>query len=613
MNIVMTGVEVYKQSLQMENPNQNVLETFGESEFAKSLTQSVDEVTKKLDDMVEQCRMDERAVGKEMRDIIEKNSKRLKSNEDLAKAVRHFLEDKYDTKKWMVTMYSENHIKSGDIKSVQSGGFHSVSANGFFVLAISNGINNNQSLMNDPSNNDGTFLSPKQRSFLDRFKIPYNLEMERDTLLRVKRSTNSSDVKVIHDYLGRYLTPLRTDQRFDVEFLVYNYEDCQGKVAPFNRINVYSKGFEYFELRHTSCPGNSTLPTYRTTVVIVVPKRSSPSWNSTLSVPAHQHSTSSDNLKCFPSNRGRMLRNEFSQGYLSERGNSINGDANVVVDRHWSNTLGQRWRFINNTLRNDHENCLTVGGSMLGIFSPLLSSARCDPGSSSQMWIRHGLQIVQHGDRSSMYCVGVDVTREASFGRLLLQPVLGECSTNPRYLWYHWGTDCEDELVIHGTPSSSNGQHLRNELSKRFLGTEEDEVKHGPWMNLPGQRWRFVDGQLMNDGGVCLIIGDDRSLLQKDCREARKLPKHSNWKYNERTRQIVSDGGNGFCLTANEINGVPGIMGNVINVLRPVLSYIPAAVVDGISFKGVRLEERVHIDDCKDVPEQKWSSCFYPI
>jgi hypothetical protein len=49
-----------------------------------------------------------------------------------------------------------------------------------------------------------------------------------------------------------------------------------------------------------------------------------------------------------------LLRNEFGQAYLSVQGDSSQDGAYVILDRQWRNSSGQRWKFINNQLVNDH-------------------------------------------------------------------------------------------------------------------------------------------------------------------------------------------------------------------------------------------------------------------
>ena len=130
-------------------------------EFKESITKSVDELIARLNDMVFHCRMDERMIPDEMLHFIETIS--VSSRNETAYAILHFLEDKYDTKKWLVITISESDVKSGSIHTARSGGFHTASANGMFTLAISNGAHTLDELIS---------LSTLQRSFLHEFKIP---------------------------------------------------------------------------------------------------------------------------------------------------------------------------------------------------------------------------------------------------------------------------------------------------------------------------------------------------------------------------------------------------------------------------------------------------------
>lgn len=83
-------------------------------------------------------RTDERNVTVDMRHVLSTvnstwNQKRV------AETFLCFLEDKYDTKEWVVTTsYSEKVLPIPvDINQVQLGEFHKISENGFFTTAIS--------------------------------------------------------------------------------------------------------------------------------------------------------------------------------------------------------------------------------------------------------------------------------------------------------------------------------------------------------------------------------------------------------------------------------------------------------------------------------------------
>lgn len=422
--------------------------------------------------MTLQCRMNEATVDKEMRNIINKNSG--KRRKDIAKAILHFLEDKYDTKKWMVMVLSEKHRILDDVKVVQSGGFHTVATEDVFVLAISNGANNQTS---QDDREDETLLSAEQRSFLKEFKIPYHFEHESTSSLPVWTSsffstwttifnnwipyfnylttifnnwivpffnaalwvynTSVDQVAVTHDYLGRYLTPLRTDERFHVEFLVITdpkgycgRPPTESKPQSYWKM-FYSKGFEYFHMNHTSCPDDSASSNVapRKYTAMVVPTR--PSWMSvpigSARVPQHQEFIGTKScLNCFPSKiDGRMMRNEFFQGYLSVLDDSNKDGAQITIDLQWRNiSLGQKWKFVDNQLKNGYGKCLTSD-----LDNELLYQQQCDVRSSSQSWIRHGLQIVKphRSNSSDLYCVTV----EPGTGDGSLRLVLDKCLTSP--------------------------------------------------------------------------------------------------------------------------------------------------------------------------------------
>jgi hypothetical protein len=56
-----------------------------------------------------------------------------------------------------------------------------------------------------------------------------------------------------------------------------------------------------------------------------------------------------------------LLRNEFSQAYLSILGDTRQEGLPIILDVEWRNNSGQRWRFFDNQLMNGHGKCFRLG------------------------------------------------------------------------------------------------------------------------------------------------------------------------------------------------------------------------------------------------------------
>ena len=215
----------------------------------------------RLDEMIEYCRSNanETNIVNEMRRVMETTSD--SGINETAHALLRFLEEKYDTKKWLVIVISSD---SGIANP--SGGFHVASSNGTHALAITNGAH---------TSDDGFLLSPRQRQYLEEFTCPLIVSEKRRTPTR--------------NYLYRYLTPLRTSNRFDVETLIAR-----------NGYMVFHNDSEFVEWENASCGSDYT-------VLVVPTARPRPI------APDIEFEPS-----CFPQNQSdgfMMLRNDFLQGY----------------------------------------------------------------------------------------------------------------------------------------------------------------------------------------------------------------------------------------------------------------------------------------------------------
>jgi hypothetical protein len=107
---------------------------------------STTKLAKRLDEMAVECQADEKNVIEEMRYIMKTQSYSDKKKK-LAEYLLDFLEDKYDTKKWIVavlpdvgTTTGKSHLEflpAHKVHFTHSGKFHTVSVQGSFVATIS--------------------------------------------------------------------------------------------------------------------------------------------------------------------------------------------------------------------------------------------------------------------------------------------------------------------------------------------------------------------------------------------------------------------------------------------------------------------------------------------
>jgi hypothetical protein len=66
------------------------------------------------------------------------------------------------------------------------------------------------------------------------------------------------------------------------------------------------------------------------------------------------HSSESSHGIGKDSNEPGLLRNELNQAYLSVYDDRNQESLPIILDRVWRNSSGQRWRFVNCQLINDH-------------------------------------------------------------------------------------------------------------------------------------------------------------------------------------------------------------------------------------------------------------------
>jgi hypothetical protein len=452
--------------------------------------------------MVIDCQADEKNVSQEMRKIMKSQTSRaIKS---IADSLLNFLEDKYDTKKWIVVVLpnlSENLIAThGNWSGITSEKWHYVLEKGIIALAVSV----NQS-------DWSKFVYQSASNFLEKFDIP--IRTSPGLLFGIPRYYVNA--KQIHEHLNRFLLPLRAKTRADIQTLVVEVDPAKVTITASN-------GTEYLRLSNQfNCCH----------LVMVVIKSSDSD-----SIPAARNQQICAHSLTKDSNEPGLLRNEWNQAYLSVYDDRNQESLPIILDRVWRNSSGQRWRFVNDQLINDHNQCLTAWTEG----SSLLYQYDCHRDWVGQIWHRNGLQIVNGYNLCLDY---EDVTYDGT-----MRVVQNYCDSTPSFLWADWDTSCEDALVP--PPSGAGSRSFRNEFSRRYLSVYSDEeyVFDKPWNHSPGKNWTFVDDTLRNGFGKCLI-GKGWYVQQADCDGSDKAKR---WTLNEK-RQIVS--AEGYCLGVGDKEG----------------------------------------------------------
>ena len=238
--------------------------------------------------------------------------------------------------------------------------------------------------------------------------------------------------------------------------------------------------------------------------------------------PSAQNSSTLNSQSCEEQNgeKDGLLRNEFGQAYLSVQGDSSQDGAYVILDRQWRNSSGQRWKFINNQLVNDHGKCLTVSTLSSFLFQRSCNFSYTAYNKMRQTWRRTGLQIITNNINSlrarllNDMCLAFVGSKDDD----TMYAILEKCDFAPPFLWYDWDLNCEDFGINYSDINNNGSRPLRNEFSRYYLSVyeSEDYLYHKPWGNHPGQYWKFVHGQLRNGFGKCLA-GKGWHALQVEC------------------------------------------------------------------------------------------------
>ena len=333
-------------------------------------------------------------VAKEIRRILENKESVGTDKSILAKYLLEFLEENYKTRKWLVVVSDENQNTQFD----QSRGFHTANFNGTFAAAISADRTNSPHFSNSTN------------ALLETFRFPVETIKKKVSELYLRTKDQPQH---IHQHFNRFLIPSWMDGRLGVESMAIT-TPCS---TTDQKMNDYvtilaSSDFQWKKITNKDDCANKQ--------IIVVP-------------------SSSDEkpiMKIIRNQQSSPLRNEIGRHYLSVKENSKTEGAYVTLDRHWRNATGQRWRFVNNQLVNDNGKCLTAWTSR----SWYLFQYDCHSDWAGQIWIRHGLQIV-NGFR---FCLTV---REEGSAECVVQDL---CDSTPPFIWYNWectsvlANDCDE-------------------------------------------------------------------------------------------------------------------------------------------------------------------------
>nr|CAH0106823.1 unnamed protein product [Daphnia galeata] len=506
-SLVMTGLYVRREYQRIAI---NATEFLKESPFKNYIDTSVTKLEKRLNDKVVECYADEKNVGVEMHRILK--AKLTQGREVVADSLLEFLEEKYDNKKWIVITQINN---SGDLDSVWTGGFHQATVKNHVVLALS-----------VDRDRDFTEFKNLIHAHLKEFNIP-----TKSSVSPGSHKWHCLGSLRIEEHLKRFLIPVLAESGIEIETLVSvdthpqkdliiktSKEVEEQQVISMNNMPYIPQSCLYKgrDIRFYSKPSYW--------MILIPTKR--------LRNPT-KCSYSSDNLA--HQDYG-PLRNEYSQAYLSVKGDSNKEGAYIVMDRQWRNSPGQKWKFVNGQLKNGFGKCFTK-------WSPVYQTIYqydCHHNWEGQKWYRHGLQIA-NGNDGPFQCLFFDGNVQNN--PYIWVPEGGICNTLPSFLWYNRNTDCEDAMVI--PPSTNKSRTLRNEFSRLFLGVEAGYGRVKPWINRPTQRWKFVDGLLRNDDGKCLI-GKRWYVQEVDC-DSGRMGNNGLWTYTE-NRQIRSY--DGYCLSS---------------------------------------------------------------
>lgn len=302
-----------------------------------------------------------------------------------------------------------------------------------------------------------------------------------------------------------------------------------------------------------------------THLVLIVPIRPAPQLHFRRS--NNQTSSSVGDSVCeykLNSAGSRPLRSQFNSMYLTVKDNSKKDRALIVLDKEWRNDTGQRWRFVNNQLRNDHGKCLSAYHKS----DSYLYQYDCSKNWKEMLWYRNGMQIV-NGRHQCLYLryqysllKTAHYDRKYRFNRKdIYNAFHHDCSHSNFELfsyWNDWEFNCPiANKLTHQNSDGTIAVTFINEFSKRYLTIKPNEVGgrerrhpvHIPWTNQLGQFWIITSNDtLINANGECLdydgvtgLIPWELFITDNDCHKKQ-------WIYNERHQIVHSQ--SKLCLTA---------------------------------------------------------------
>ena len=330
-----------------------------------------------------QIRRKEVNVSHDILGIIERQS-----GNDLgivAHALLEHLEEKYIARKWMVIVFSDRNLTNFR----HSTGFHTAFTNNIFAAATS------------LDESDSPDFTDYANALLQDFRFPIETVFNATFGLSLKAKDRARD---FHQHFNRFLATLPMEERLEIQSMAISTHcsTSEKKMGDYFTV-LTSSGFKWTKITNQDDCANKQL--------IVIPA----------SIPIYDEIANEKTSKQY----NGVLRNEFGRAYLSVEGNSKEDGAYVTADGAWRNRTGQKWTFVNNQLKNENGKCLTAWTER----STYLYQYDCHPDWAGQVWIRHGLQIV-NGFR---FCLSVRERREDS----AMYVVQDMCDSTPPFIWYN--------------------------------------------------------------------------------------------------------------------------------------------------------------------------------
>ena len=362
---------------------------------------------------VAKCRKGEENVTAEIRNVM---SQSMIANIDLpqiADEVLRFLEKKHGNAWLVISMLLEddNQHLNKEIDFYYSRGFHATVYNGILTAAISVERINASEFSELTESRIKDFRFPVE-TIKNSTKAPLGLGLS----LKPKE-----EAREIYKHFKRHMAQSTSQNHLGVEFFVV-ITPCAtaGRKAENSAAIAASEGFKWKKITNQDDCANKQ--------VIAIPTRKiSPARCPQKS--AHLYNVNG---------------HDSAPVYLSVANNLNKEGEYVTLEREGANATGQRWNFVNNQLRNGNNKCLTAWTER----SWYLYQYDCHPDWAGQIWIRHGLQIV-NGFR---FCL--------TFQGLRDNPVMYAtqelCDSTLPFLWFDGDSNCEEPATARVANSISN-------------------------------------------------------------------------------------------------------------------------------------------------------------